>query len=105
MSRAFELTHSDNVTLRKQLREAEKLLHTRKVRKTGKRVALKGRFVFGTQEVHKLVAEAEAETARKRSRRRPRKRKFNEKMDSEVDEISDEPFSDSDSDCIVVAVN
>ena len=104
MSRAFELTYSDNVTLRKQLKEAEGLLNTRKIRKTGKRVALKGRFVFSTQEVHKLVAEAEAETARKRSRRRPRKRKFNKKMDSEVDEMSDEPSSDSDSDCIVVAV-
>jgi hypothetical protein len=68
MSRAFELTHSDNITLRKQLKEAEGLLGTRKIRKTGKRVALKGKFVFSTQEVHKLVEEAEAETARKQSR-------------------------------------
>jgi hypothetical protein len=48
MSRAFEATHSENVTLRKQLEEAEALLTTRKIRKKGKRVALKGRFVFST---------------------------------------------------------
>jgi hypothetical protein len=58
MSRAFELTHSDNVTLRKQPKEAEGLLNTRKFRTTGKRVALRGRFVFSTQELQKLVEEA-----------------------------------------------
>ena len=48
MSRAFELTHSGNVTLRKQLKDAERLLNTRKIRKTGNAVAPKGRFVFST---------------------------------------------------------
>jgi hypothetical protein len=107
MSRAFELTHSDNVTLRKQLKEAEGLLNTWKVRKTGKRVVLKGRFVFSTQELHKLVEEAEAETSRKQSRRQPRKRKMSGKVESEVAEASEElsSDSDSDSDCIVVAVH
>jgi hypothetical protein len=103
-SRAFELTHSDNVTLRKQLKEAEGLLNTRKVRKTGKSVSLRGRFVFSTQELQKLVEEAEAETARKQSRRQPRKRKMSGKVESEVAEASEELSSDSDSDCIVVAV-
>jgi hypothetical protein len=104
MSRAFELTHSDNITLRKQLKEAEGLLSTRKIRKTGKRVALKGKFVFSTQEVHKLVEEAEAETARKQSRKQPRKRKSSGKVVIEDDEVSEELSSASDSDCIVVAV-
>jgi hypothetical protein len=104
MSRAFESTHSDNITLRKQLKEAEGLLNTRKIRKTGKRVALKGKFVFSTQEVHKLVEEAEAETARKQSRKQPRKRKLSETKESDVNEVSGELSSDSDSNCIVVAV-
>jgi hypothetical protein len=68
MSRAFETTQSENVTLRRQLKEAEALLSTRKVRKKGKRVALKGRFVFSTQEVLEMVEEAEAETVAKESR-------------------------------------
>jgi hypothetical protein len=104
MSRAFELTHSDNVTLRKQLIEAEGLLNTRKVRKTGKRVALRGRFVFSTQKLPKLVEEAKTETAKKQSRRQPRKRKMSGKVESKVAEASEELSSDSDSDCIVVAV-
>jgi hypothetical protein len=104
MSRAFELTHSDNVTPRKQLKEAKGLINTRKVQKTGKRVVLKGRFVFSTQELHKLVEEAEAETSRKQSRRQPRKRKMSGKVESEVAEASEELSSDSDSDCIVVTV-
>lgn len=72
MSRAFESTHSENVTLRKELKEAEELVGTRKIRKKGKRVALKGRFVLSTEEVLKLVEEAEAETARKQTRKRPK---------------------------------
>jgi signal recognition particle subunit SEC65 len=104
MSRAFELTHSDDITLRKQLKEAEGLLSTRKIRKTGKRVALKGKFVFSTQEVHKLVEEAEAETARKQSRKQPRKRKPSGKVVIEDNEVSEELSSASDSDFIVVAM-
>jgi hypothetical protein len=103
MSRAFELTHSDNITLRKQLKEAEGLLSTRKIRRTGKRVALKGKFVFSTQEVHKLVEEAEAETARKKSRRKPCKRKSSGKVAIEDGKVSEELSSASDSDCIIVA--
>lgn len=74
MSRAFESTHSENVTLRKQLKEAGELLGTRKIRKEGKRAALKGRSVFSTEEVLKLVEEAEAETAKKLTRKRRKKR-------------------------------
>jgi hypothetical protein len=105
MSRAFESTHSENITLRKQLKEAEGLLNTRKVRKTGKRVSLKGKFVFSTQEVHELVEEAEAETARKQARKKPRKRKSSKRIESEVDEVFEELSSNSDSDCIVVSVH
>jgi len=40
MTRAFESTQSELVTLRKRLADAEELLQARKRRKTGKRVSL-----------------------------------------------------------------
>jgi hypothetical protein len=75
MTCTLETTQSENVTLRRQLKEAEALTSTRKARKKGKRVAVQGKFVFSTQEVLKMVEEAEAETAAKKSRKRPRNRK------------------------------
>jgi hypothetical protein len=72
MSRAFEATHSENVTLRKQLKEAEALPSTCKIlKKKGNWVALNGRSVFSTQEVLKMVEEAEAEMAAKKDSKRP----------------------------------
>ncbi|KXL49574.1 MAG: hypothetical protein FE78DRAFT_86014, partial [Acidomyces sp. 'richmondensis'] len=46
MTSAFKTTQSDLITIRKRLAFAEQLLYTRKARKTGKRVTLKGKFVF-----------------------------------------------------------
>ena len=68
-------------------------------------MALKGKFVFSTQEVHKLVEEAEAETAKKQSCKQLRKRKSSGKVAIEDDEVSEKLSSASDSDCIVVAVH
>jgi hypothetical protein len=102
MSRAFETTQGENVALRRQLKEAEALLSTCKVRKKGKRVALKGRFVFSTQEVLEMVEEAEAETVGKKSRERPGKRKTTQSSKIAEDQLFTEPFSQSESDCIVV---
>lgn len=48
MTRALETTQSALVTIQKELTEQRELLQTRKARKTGKRVKLKGRFVFST---------------------------------------------------------
>ena len=42
----FEATCSKNATLRKETKEQRELLKIRKNRSSGKRVALKGRFVF-----------------------------------------------------------
>jgi len=102
MSHTLETTQSENVTLRRQLKEAEALLSTRKVRKKGKRVAVQGKFVFSTQEVLKMVEEAEAETAAKKSRRRPRKRKTAQKDETLEDQTLEKSSSDSESDCIIV---
>lgn len=48
ITRAFEAASSENITLRKQVKEQAELLYARKAWKKGKRVALKGRFVFNT---------------------------------------------------------
>jgi hypothetical protein len=90
-------------TLRKENIKQRELLQTRKKRNTGKRVALKGKFVFSTQEVLEIAREAEKATKEKTTRKRQSKRLIaKEAEDQELEEIKNIP-SDSDSDCIVVA--
>lgn len=103
MTRAFEATQTELVTLRKELANTKKLLRTRKARKTGKRVALKGRFVFSTQEVLEIARQAEEETARKKGRKRRRQASLSPEIEEEVEEDLENNSSDDDSDCIVVA--
>jgi hypothetical protein len=103
MTLALETSQSENVLLRKQLADTQALLRKRKERKKGKRVALKGRFVFSTQEVLDIAKAAEAETVNKKGKNKASKKAKpppNEDSDDEVIEIGDE---DSDSDCIMVA--
>lgn len=105
MTRALEMAQSENVTLRKELKAQEELLRTRQNRRKGKRVALKGKFVLSTDEVLKIAREAEADSARKKRRQRQRSRMDNiEDSDDELDMLEN-IFSDSDSDCIVVATS
>ena len=103
MTRAFETTQSENVTLRKRLAEQEELLRTRKARKKGKRVALKGRFVFSTEEVLQIAKEAEEETGAKKRRKQRHERATSVEIDelqkSELGNVS----SDAESNCIAVA--
>ena len=102
MTRAFEVANSENVTLRKQVKEQSELLSTRKNRTRGKRIALKGRFVFSTQEVLEIAKAAETETSKKRTGSRPRKRNIEETIEGGEDRELEMILSDSDSDCIVV---
>ena len=104
MTRAFEIANSENVTLRKQVKEQAKLLSTRKTRTKGKRIALKGRFVFSTQEVLEIARAAEAETSKKKKGRQARKRRIVETIEEEDDREFEMISSDSDSDCIVISV-
>lgn len=104
MTRAFEITNSENITLQKQIQEQDKLLHARKAREKGKRVALKEQFVFSTQKVLEIAKAAEAETIKKRSHGGTRKRTIEEIIETAEDEEPENFSSDSDSDCIVVAM-
>lgn len=104
MTRAFEAASSENVTLRKQVKEQAELLHARKARKKGKRIALKGRFVFSTQEVLDIARSAEAESSKKNSTTTSKKRKVKKSLEAEANRELDVVLSDSGSDCIVVSM-
>ena len=103
MTRALETTQSELITIRKEFAEQRELLQTRKKRKKGKRVALKGKFVFSTQEVLDIVKEAEEETAAKKSRKPRRKRSISVEIEEDEVEELENVSSDSESNCIIVA--
>ena len=70
MTCAFETAQSENALLRRRLVDAESLLQARKQRKKGKRIALKGKFVFSTQEVLDIAKQAELEAAQKKPKKK-----------------------------------
>jgi len=103
MTRALETTQSALVTIQKELTEQRELLQTRKARKTGKRVKLKGRFVFSTQEVLQITKEAEEASVAKKGRKRLHNRSISVEIEDDVENLFGNVHSDSESDCIVVA--
>lgn len=103
MTRAFETTQSELATVRKELADTRELLRTRKARKTGKRVALKGRFVFSTQEVLEIARQAEEGGAKAKGRKRRQQRSPSPATEDEILEGLPNDTSDSDSSCIQVA--
>jgi hypothetical protein len=103
MTQAYESTHSELVIARKRLAEQDELLRARKRRTTGKRVALKGKFVFSTEEVLEIARQAEADTAARSAKRPTRKRTINAITRTEEEDIIENESEQSDSDCIVVA--
>lgn len=99
---ALEKTQSENVLLRKENTEQRELLRQRRERKKGKRVALKGKFVFNTQEILDVVEKAEAEAATSKSKGKRRKRRNSPQIGEEIEEVLENNDSESESDCIVV---
>ena len=100
---AFERTTSENALLRKENAEFRELLRIRKERKKGKRVAIKGKFVFNTQEILGLVEEAEAEASKGKAKKRRTRRAITPEIEDEEEEDIEENISESESDCIIVA--
>jgi DDE superfamily endonuclease len=103
MTKAYEATHSELVIARKRLAEQDELLQARKKRTKGKRVALKGKFVFSTEEVLEVARRAEADTAARSAKRSIRKRTIDEIDRIEEEGIVKNESDSSDSDCIVVS--
>jgi hypothetical protein len=100
---ALERTTSENTLLRKELTEARELLRVRKERKKGKRVAIKGKFVFNTKEILELVEEAEAEASKGKLKKRRITRAITPEIEDEEEEDIEESIYQSESDCIIVA--
>jgi hypothetical protein len=100
---AFERTTSENTLLRKELTKAKELLRVRKERKKGKRVVVKGKFVFNTKEILELVKEAEAEVSKGKSKKRRIIRAITPEIEDEEEECIDEDIYESEGDCIIVA--
>lgn len=103
MTNALETTQSELVTVRNELAEHQGLLRSRKYHRKGKRVNLKGRFVYSTQEVLAIAQEAEAEASNNKGGRQPRKRSVSLEIGSDEDDVIANVLSDYESDCIVVA--
>ncbi|KAK0256812.1 hypothetical protein LTR35_018253, partial [Friedmanniomyces endolithicus] len=70
MTKAFEATQSELITVRKQLFDSQSLLQIRKARKRGKRVALKDRFEYTTEEALQIAKQADEQAASRKSRKR-----------------------------------
>lgn len=105
ITQALEMRNSELTTIRKENSAQKELLHIRKSRKKGKRIALKGRFIFSTQEVLEIAKQAEEETSMKKTRKRPRATSINEEIEEQEDDILDNHSSDSEISCIIVAAS
>ena len=83
MTRLVESQNAELTILRKEVKEYKELLETRKKGTKGKKIKFQG-DVFSTEEVLKIVREAELKSVEKRPRGRPRKRPIEEDRKSVV---------------------
>lgn len=60
--------------------------------------------MFSTEEAPEIAKAAEAESSAKKPGGRPRKRPIKGTLGDKEEEEPENPYSDSDSDCIVIAV-
>jgi hypothetical protein len=100
MTQLVESQNAELTILRKELQECRELLQTRKKRTKGKRIKLQGEFVFSTEEVLKIVREAEEKPKEKRPRGQPRKRPIEEVEEVEEEEEVEKSSSESELDVI-----
>ena len=64
------------ILARRELREKDVLLNTRETRKTGKRVALKGKYILTKEDILKVVQDLEEGTKKKKGKKGGRKTKY-----------------------------
>ncbi|KAG9242992.1 hypothetical protein BJ878DRAFT_424702, partial [Calycina marina] len=105
MASLVERQNAELILLRKQLEDQKAILDTRNSHKKGKRVKLQGQFVFSTEDVLKIVREAEKAPVAKRPRGRPRKRPMEEVEEDEEDEPVEPGFANSDSEESAIVVD
>jgi hypothetical protein len=83
---------TDAILARKELREKDVLLNTRKTRKKGKRVALKGKYLLTREDILKVVRDLEGEITKKKTKKEGKKTKYilissEEEEEESVDEL------------------
>lgn len=83
VTRLAEAQNAELAILRKQLQDQQELLKARSNRTKGKRVNLRGEFLYTTSKVLEVARAAEAKPVAKRPRGRPRKRPIEEIEDEE----------------------
>jgi len=81
------------ILARRELREKDKLFNMRKMRKTGKRVALKGKYLLTKEDILKVVQDLEEGTKKKKTKKGGKKTKYilissEEEEDESVDELA-----------------
>jgi hypothetical protein len=64
------------ILARRELCEKDMLLNTRKTRKTGKRVALKGKYLLAKEDILKVVQDLEEGAKKKKTKKGGKKTKY-----------------------------
>lgn len=103
LTKSFEKSNTERVLLQNENAEIRKLLRYRKDRTKGKRVAIKGKFVFNIREILEVVEKAEAEASTKKSKKRRRMKSTTYEIEEEEEEVLEILSEDSEGECIVVA--
>jgi hypothetical protein len=67
---------TDAILAQRELREKDVLLNTRKTRKTGKRVALKGKYLLIKEDTLKVVQDLKEGTKKKKTKKGGKKTKY-----------------------------
>jgi len=67
---------TDAILARRELREKDVLLNTRKTRKIGKRVAWKGKYLLTKEDILKVVQDLEEGTRKKKTKKGGKKTKY-----------------------------
>jgi hypothetical protein len=84
---------TDAILARRELRKKDVLLNTRKTRKTGKRVALKGKYLLIREDILKVVQDLKEGTKKKKTKKGGKKTKYilissEEEEEGSLDELA-----------------
>ena len=103
LTTTLEKSNTEVTLLRKENEEQREILRYRKERTKGKRVAVKGKFVFNTREILEVVEKAEAEASKKKPRKNRRTKSPTPEINEEEEEILEILSEESEGECIIVA--
>jgi hypothetical protein len=84
---------TDVILAQRELHEKDVLLNMRKMRKKGKRVALKGKYLLTKEDILKVVQDLEGQTKKKKTKKGGKKTKYilislEEEEEESMDELA-----------------